>query len=259
MRGRYTPFVRVHLPYGEHGIDAEVPEGATVLRPEETAPLADATSAIRGAIDAPMGSAPLRQMVRAGQRATIVVSDITRQIPNEVILPPILETLEAGGVGRDDITILIGTGLHRPSRDDERVRILGAEIAASYRIIDHDARDRSTHAFHKLGADGGGVWLNRAYLEADLRILTGFVEPHLFAGYSGGGKAVLPAIAGADDIMANHNAAMIGHPKATWCTTAGNPICEADARRRADDEAVDRHPGDAGPARSASRACSRAS
>ena len=222
----------IHLPYGEHGIDAAVPDDAFVLTPADTAPLADADAAIRAAIEAPLGSASLREIARAGRKAAIVVSDVTRPVPNQVILPPILETIEAAGIERGDITIVVGTGLHRSSRPDEHERFLGAEILSRYRVVDHDARDRSTQAYFtntapRPGApDGVEVWLNRDYLAADLRILTGFVEPHLFAGYSGGGKAVLPALAGADAIMANHDARMVGHRKAIWCTTEGNPIFE---------------------------------
>ncbi len=218
--------MKLHLPYGEHGIDAEVPDTATVLVPAAVAALDDPSSAVRGAIEAPVAGPPLRRIVRAGQRTAIVVSDVTRPVPNEIILPPILETLKAGGVRRDDVTIVIGTGLHRPSRPDERRRILGDEILSRYRVVDHVAKDRSTQAYLLTTARGVEVWLNRAYMEAELRIVTGFVEPHLFGGYSGGGKAVLPGIAGADAIMANHDASMIGHPRSTWCVTDGNPIFE---------------------------------
>lgn len=218
--------MKIHLPYGEHGIDAEVPDNASVLVPQRAAPLPDPESVVRAAIAAPLGCAPLSSMVRAGPRAAIVVSDVTRPVPNTVLLPPLLETLEAGGVARNDITIVIGTGLHRPSRPDELQRVLGDEILARYAIVDHDARDDSTHEHLLTTPRGVDVRLNRAYMQADLRILTGFVEPHLFAGYSGGGKAVLPAIAGAASIMANHDAQMIGHPEATWCATDGNPIFE---------------------------------
>jgi nickel-dependent lactate racemase len=137
-----------------------------------------------------------------------------------------LDVLRDAGVADDEITIVIGTGLHRASRADERERILGREISERFRVVDHDARDRSTQKFLLTTARGVDVWVNSAYLDADLRILTGFVEPHLFAGYSGGGKAMLPGICGAEAIMANHDARMIGHPKATWCVTAGNPIFE---------------------------------
>ncbi|MDP9237178.1 MAG: nickel-dependent lactate racemase [Chloroflexota bacterium] len=218
--------MKIHLPYGEHGIDAEVPDSATVLVPERTAPLPDPEAAVRAAIDAPLGCLPLRSLVRAGQRAAIVVADVTRPVPNTVLLPPLLETLDAGSIARTDITIVIGAGLHRPSRADELQRVLGDEILARYAVVDHDARDASTHEHLFTTPRGVDVRLNQAYMHADLRIITGFVEPHLFAGYSGGGKAVLPAIAGAASIMANHDAQMVGHPLATWCSTDSNPIFE---------------------------------
>jgi nickel-dependent lactate racemase len=218
--------MKVELPYGERGTKVTVPDDATVLLPNATAPLADAEAAVRGAIAEPTGCAPLARIARGARRAAIVVSDVTRPVPNAVLLPPVLETIEAAGVARDAITIVIGTGLHRVSRDDERVRILGPEIAAAYRIVDHDARDDAQHRHLLTTPRGVDVRLNAAYLEADLRIVTGFVEPHLFAGYSGGGKAVMPGIAGAASIMANHDARMVGHPNATWCTTEGNPIFE---------------------------------
>jgi nickel-dependent lactate racemase len=134
--------------------------------------------------------------------------------------------LEHSGIDREAVTIVIGTGLHRPSRQEERARILGSDIAGTYRVVDHDARDRTSHRYLTTTARGAEVWANTAYLEAELKILTGFVEPHLFAGYSGGGKAMLPGICGAEAIMANHDARMIGHPRSTWCTTEGNPIFE---------------------------------
>ncbi len=218
--------MKVYLPYGERGIDAELPDSAAVLLPEPAPTLLDPHSAVRTAIEAPIAGPSLARLAHAGQRAAIVVSDITRPVPNAVILPPLLETLEQAGVRVDDITIVIGTGLHRVSRADEHARILGAEIVERYRVVDHDARDRSTQRFLLTTPRGIDVWVQRDYLDADLRILTGFVEPHLFAGYSGGGKAMMPAISGADAIMANHDARMIGHPKATWCSTDGNPIFE---------------------------------
>jgi len=218
--------MRVQLPYGDASIDAAVPDDAVVLLPEPVAPLADDRGAVAAAIDRPIQSPPLAAVARNGRKAAIVVSDITRPVPNAVIVPPIAAELEAAGLARSDITIVIGTGLHRPSRPDERKRILGDELLSRYRVADHDARDRSTQSFLMTTPRGVDVWVNSAYMEADIRILTGFVEPHLFAGYSGGGKAMLPGICGAESIMANHDARMIGHPKATWCVTDGNPIFE---------------------------------
>jgi nickel-dependent lactate racemase len=216
--------MNVDLPYGDANITITVPDTATVLTPAASTPVADPDAAVLHAILNPIDAPPLAKLVRPGQKACVVVSDVTRPVPNEIILPPVLDTLERNGVRRDDIVILVGTGLHRPSRDDERRRFLGDAILERYRVVDHDARDEA-----QLAPPAGphNARFNRYYVDADLRILTGFVEPHLFAGYSGGGKAVLPAIASAADIMANHDARMIGHPKSTWCTTHGNPIFEA--------------------------------
>jgi nickel-dependent lactate racemase len=214
--------MNVTLPYGEGAIVATVPERALVLEPQRTPSLLNPAAVLRAAIASPIHGPPLDAIAQPGQTACIVVSDVTRPVPNDVILPPVLDTLEAAGVLRDDITVLIGTGLHRASRPDELQRILGTGVLSRCRVIDHDARDASTHA----ALDGTPHRLNRAYVQADVRIVTGFVEPHLFAGYSGGGKAVLPAIASAADIMRNHDARMIGHPRATWCVTDGNPIFE---------------------------------
>jgi nickel-dependent lactate racemase len=218
--------MRVSLPFGERTIEASVPDTATVLTPAAMTPIADADTAVRLALVEPIGGRPLLDIARGKRSAAIVVSDITRPVPNAMMLPPVLDTLERAGIDRSDIAIIIGTGLHRPSRADERERILGASIAGDCRIVDHDARDRSTQRFLTKAARGAEVWVNAAYMDAEVRILTGFVEPHLFAGYSGGGKAMLPGICGAEAIMANHDARMIGHPRSRWCTTEGNPIFE---------------------------------
>ena len=218
--------MKIDLPYGDSHITITVPDTATVLTPAPSSPVIDADAAVLHALLDPIDSPPLAKLVRAGQRACIVVSDVTRPVPNSTILPPMLDILERNGIARDDITVLVGTGLHRGSRDDERRRFLGDHITDTYCIVDHDARDEASLVLMPLGTDGRGISFNKHYMQADLRIVTGFVEPHLFAGYSGGGKAVLPAIAGAAEIMANHDARMVGHPNATWCRTAGNPIFE---------------------------------
>ncbi len=227
LRLTLYPFcMKVSLPYGEGAIEAGLPASATVLYPRPTAALDDPGRAVADAIASPIGGPPLADAARGRRTAAIVVSDVTRPVPNAILLPPMLKTLEAAGIARDATTIVVGTGLHRASRRDEIERVLGTEIAGRYRVVDHDARVRSTLVYLTTTARGAEVWVNRAYMDADVRVLTGFVEPHLFAGYSGGGKAMLPGICGAESIMANHDAAMIAHPKATWCTTEGNPIFE---------------------------------
>jgi nickel-dependent lactate racemase len=217
--------VRVRLRYGSAGLTLTVPRGATVLQPARVAPLADPGGAVRAALGR-VDPARLRAGGGGRRRAAIVVSDVTRLMPNAVVLGPLLDLLATHGIARDDVTLVIATGLHRPSRPDERERILGPLLQRRCRVVDHVARDPATLAF--LGTTGRGtrIEVNRDYLAADVRILTGFVEPHLFAGYSGGGKAVLPGIAGAAAILQNHGAAMVGHPQATFCVTTGNPIFE---------------------------------
>ena len=218
--------MRVHLAYGEDGLDVELPGEAVVLQPQRVAGLADATQAVADAVAQPLGTAPLRDLVRADSRVVIVVSDITRPVPNRTLLPPILRAVHDAGVPREAVVIVVGTGMHRASTADEVERMLGPELASTYEVVSHDGRDKDSLALLGTSARGVEIWMNRRYLEAGVRIVTGFVEPHIFAGYSGGGKGVLPGVAGADIVMSNHGADMLGHPKATWCVTEGNPVFE---------------------------------
>ena len=218
--------MRVQLAYGESGLEVELPESAIVLEPERVPGLADPQRAVAEAIAAPLGSPPLRDLVRPIDRVAVVVSDITRPVPNRLLLPPLLDAVHAAGVPRERVVIVIGTGMHRASTPEEVRRILGPEIASTYEVVDHDARDQSALSYLTTTARGVEVGINRRYLEAEARIVTGFVEPHLFAGWSGGGKGVLPGVAGAAIVMSNHAAEMLSHSKATWCVGEGNPIFE---------------------------------
>jgi nickel-dependent lactate racemase len=156
----------------------------------------------------------------------IVISDITRPVPNQLLLPPIVEELRAAGAQDADITIVNGTGLHRPNTSEELRWMLGADIAERFRIVQHEAR--RPESLVEVGRSGRAVpvELCRAYVEADFRVVTGFVEPHLFAGYSGGAKGVMPGVAGAEIVMSNHGVENLAHPSATWCVTNGNPVFE---------------------------------
>lgn len=218
--------MKVHLAYGRHGLDVELPDSADVLSPERTPAMARPDAAVREALRQPVGSRPLSDLLRPSDRVAIVISDVTRPVPNQTLLPPILQALSAAGIASEQVVIVNGTGMHRPCTADELATMLGREILDGYRVVQHDARDRSSLTFLATSARGAEICLNAEYLRADVKILTGFVEPHIFAGYSGGGKAVLPGVAGADIVMRNHGADMIGHPKATWCETEGNPIFE---------------------------------
>ncbi|MEX0787001.1 MAG: nickel-dependent lactate racemase [Dehalococcoidia bacterium] len=218
--------MRVTLAYGDSGIEVELPDSAVVLLPERVGGLPDPERAIAEAIAAPIQSPPLRELARPGARVAIVVSDITRPVPNKLLLPPVLRAVHEAGVPREGVVLVIGTGMHRASTPEEVERILGPGIAGSYEVVNHDARDERTLSHLTTTARGVDVKMNRRYLEAGVRIVTGFVEPHMFAGYSGGGKGVMPGVAGADIVMSNHGADMIGHPRSTWCVTEGNPIFE---------------------------------
>jgi nickel-dependent lactate racemase len=206
-------------------LPVEVPDTATVLLPSTVRPLADEAGAVLASLRAPIAGPPLRDRVHAGQSVAIVISDITRPVPNQLLLEPILAELASVGVPDADITIVNGTGLHRINTDAELVEMLGSELPRRYRIVQHVARDRSTLV--EVGRSKGvPVELCRAYVEADVRIVTGFVEPHLFAGYSGGAKGVMPGVAGADIVMSNHGAPNLAHLQASWCVTEGNPVFE---------------------------------
>ncbi|HEU0074157.1 MAG TPA: nickel-dependent lactate racemase [Dehalococcoidia bacterium] len=217
--------MRVELPFGREMLPVEVPDNATVLLPSAVRPLADQTGAVVDALRRPLAGSSLRERVRAGQRVAIVISDITRPVPNQLLLEPVLAELAAAGVADSDITIVNGTGLHRGNSEAELAEMLGLDIPQRYAIVQHDARDRSTLV--EVGRSKGvPVELCRAYVDTDVRIVVGFVEPHLFAGYSGGPKGVMPGVAGAGIVISNHGAPNLAHPKATWCVMDGNPVVQ---------------------------------
>ncbi|MBI2940286.1 MAG: nickel-dependent lactate racemase [Chloroflexi bacterium] len=217
--------MQVKLAYGDHWLEIELPdERTTVVEPIDEPAVLDERAAVNAALRAPIASPPLATLVRPDDQIVVVFSDLTRPVPNRVIIPAILE--ELGHVPAEQVTLLNATGLHRPNTPAELDRMLGAEITGRYRVINHAADDPTQLALVGTTSQGTPVWLNRAYVAATRRIVTGFIEPHFFAGFSGGSKSVLPGVAGMVSIMANHNAAKIGHPGAAWGVTVGNPIFE---------------------------------
>jgi nickel-dependent lactate racemase len=220
--------MRVKLAYGRTGLCIDLPDGApvTVIEPRPVAGLADERAAIAAALRVPIGSAPLRELVGPGDSVAIVFSDLTRPMPNDRVLPVLLAKLALAGVGDEQIVLINALGTHRPQTREELEQMLGSDLVRRYRIVQHDARDEANLAIVGPNRAGQLVKVNRAYLEASVRILTGFIEPHLFAGFSGGPKAVLPGIACLDAILYNHGPAMIAHSQATWLVTTGNPIWE---------------------------------
>jgi nickel-dependent lactate racemase len=218
--------MQVHLAYGKRGLDVELPSNAQIVEPHYVPELPDERTAILQALQDPIGIPPLHELVHRGDRVVVVHSDITRPMPNDRVLPLLLAELEEVGVRRDDITLLNALGTHRRQTPEELAGMLGQEIVDRYRCLQHDAWDDENLVSLGQTSFGHPVRVNRTYLEADVKILTGFIEPHFFAGFSGGPKGVLPSIAGIESVLTNHGAKMVGHPRATWGVTVGNPIWE---------------------------------
>jgi nickel-dependent lactate racemase len=217
---------RVTLAYGRTGLPLDLPDPADILVSKQAPGLPDECAAIVHALRHPIASAPLRAKVRPGDTVVIVHTDITRATPNALLLPVLLGELEAAGVRRQDITLLNALGTHRPQTDAELRGMLGETVVSNYHCLQHNAWDDANLVSFGTTARGNPVRINRAYAEARVKILTGFIEPHFFAGFSGGPKGVLPSIAGFESVLSNHGRAMISHPSATWGVTAGNPVWE---------------------------------
>lgn len=216
--------MKVRLAYGKRGLWVDLPDdNVTVVEPRYVPGLSDEAAAIRAALRSPIGSAPLRDLVRPSDTVAIVFSDLTRPQPRDRMIPILLD--EIGHVPRTQIVLINALGTHRANTRDELVSMLGREVVEGYRIVQHDAWAAD---LVPLGHTSYGhpVSINAEYMRADVRILTGFIEPHFFAGFSGGPKAVLPGIADAGAVLSNHDARMIGDPHATWGVTAGNPVWE---------------------------------
>jgi nickel-dependent lactate racemase len=196
-----------------------------VVTPRHRAAADDPMAVLRDAMRQPVAGLPLRAIARHGQRVAISVCDITRPQPRPIMLRALLEELD-GIIRRADVVVLVATGTHRANRPDELAEMLGPDVLANYRVVNHDARDRSSLV--DLGMVGDvPVFLNREWVQADLRITTGFVEPHFFAGFSGGPKMVAPGLAGLDTVLELHNARRIADPRATWGIVDGNPVHDA--------------------------------
>lgn len=220
--------MNLRLAYGRDGLRIRLPDDipVTVISPRYVPGLDDEPAALQCALEHPLGSSPLKQLVSPDKSVAIVISDITRPMPNDRVLPVLLAALSAAGVPDDGVTLINALGTHRAQSPDELDLMLSPAVARRYRIVQHDAWDDAALVGVARNRAGRVVRVNRAYAAADVRILTGFVEPHFFAGFSGGPKAVLPGIADIESILDNHGAAMVSHSKATWAMTDGNPLWE---------------------------------
>ncbi len=220
--------MRVRLEYARTGLEVELP-GERVVRTlayKDAAPLADPIAALDAVLARPNGMPPLAELARGRKDACIAICDITRPVPNQRILPRILATLEAAGIPRDKITILIATGLHRPNEGDELVELVGAEIAANYRIENHHGQRLEEHTHLGTSPRGVPVWIDSRYVQADLKITTGLIEPHLMAGFSGGRKLICPGLAALETVKVWHGPDFIEHPNADCGILEGNPVHE---------------------------------
>lgn len=227
--------MKVSIAYGTTGLSFVVPEGlhATIARPGEFPPVEDPAGEVARAIDAPLGTGSLASIVERKKasinhapRACIVVSDHTRPVPSATIVHPLLARLEAAGMPPEAVTILVATGLHRGSTPPELERMLGPDVVARYKVVNHDAKKVEELAWAGTSSRGTPVHVNKQYFAADIKILTGYVEPHFFAGYAGGRKAIVPGISGEQTIIENHSAKHVDHPLARFTSLHGNPIHE---------------------------------
>jgi nickel-dependent lactate racemase len=216
--------MKIRLAYGTEGLWLDAPEArTTIVTAADAAALPDPVEALRRALREPIAGPPLRAIVQPGQQVAVSVCDGTRAQPRPLVLDALLAELD-GIVRPEDVTVMIATGTHRANTPAELDDMLGERVARTCRVRNHDARDDASLV--DLGRMGAGVpvRLARAWLEADVRITTGLVEPHFFAGFSGGAKMVAPGLAGLDTVLTLHDASRIAHPRASWGIIEGNPV-----------------------------------
>jgi nickel-dependent lactate racemase len=216
--------MRIHLAYGADGLELDLPDALhpTMIEPRHRPGLADPVAAVRDALRNPIDSPALADMAQGHLPVGLVFSDVTRPLPRRLLLEAVVG--EISQTPRQDITLFNALGTHRPSPSEELTEMLGPEIASGYRIIQNNAFDPSTQIGLGSSSFGHEIRLNAALAECGLLILVGFIEPHLFAGFSGGPKSIMPGMAGQATVLGNHDAGMIADPGATWGRIDGNPI-----------------------------------
>ena len=220
--------MQVCLEYGRSGLEVELPDNRVIrtLAYKNAVPLEHPAASLNEVLHQPNGTPPLGELARGRSSACIVISDITRPVPNELILQPLLETLHESGLTRDQVLILVATGLHRPNEGDELVELVGQSIADQYRIENHHGQSSEEHTYLGESPRGVPIWIDSRYVEADLKITTGLIEPHLMAGFSGGRKLVCPGIAALETIKVWHGPKFLEDPRADCGILEGNPVHE---------------------------------
>jgi nickel-dependent lactate racemase len=218
--------MRLQLRFGRQGLEVDLPDshGYSVLECPSIPALADQVAAIEAALDHPIAGPSLAELATGKRSAAISVCDITRPAPNSVVLPPLLRRLQAAGIPREGIRILIATGLHRKATDAEIRQIVGEETAASFTVLNHDARNAVEH--RRLGTTRSGtpVLVDDRFISADLHLTLGFIEPHLMLGFSGGRKLVAPGLAAEATIKELHSSRFMRDPRAREGSIDDNPL-----------------------------------
>lgn len=222
--------MQVELNYGRRTLPVELPDEleVTVVRKPPMPVLPDPAAAIRKALDEAIGSASLGQLARQARNATIAICDITRPVPNHLFLRPLIEILLEAGIPAVAIRVLVATGLHRPNLGAEKEELVGDPwVLRNVRVENHYAtRDEDHVLLGTTSTRGTVVRLDKRFVEADLKIATGLVEPHFMAGYSGGRKVIAPGLAHAETITTFHSARFMADPHAVNCNFEGNPLHE---------------------------------
>src|SRR5687767_11871519 len=214
--------MKINLQYGEGGLAIDLPSpNVTVVTPKFLEGLPDEAASFRMAVRNPIASRPLKDLIRPTDRVAVVIPDITRPLPTDRLLPWLFSELSQ--VPDRNFTIINGTGSHRSNTEPELASMIGVEVMSRYRVVNHTSQDPATLAAAGKTSDGHTVFLNKEYVEADRRIVLGFIEPHFMAGFSGGYKGIFPALADIDSIMRYHGARVIGDPRSTWGALDGNP------------------------------------
>jgi lactate racemase len=218
--------LQTHFAFGKTGLTLSLPDGPVyeLVESRSALPIKDVQGALDAALEAPIGCKPLRELAEGKKTAAISVCDITRPAPNSVTLPPLLRRLHDAGIPVEGVTILIATGLHRAATEDEIRVIVGAEIAAKYRVLNHDARDFGAHRSLGSTERGTPVFIDERFMAADLHITLGFVEQHLMLGFSGGRKLIAPGLAAQETIKVIHSPRFMREPMATEGSYSGNPL-----------------------------------
>jgi nickel-dependent lactate racemase len=217
--------VNVNLAYGQSRLPVELPdEITTVIEPAHNPGLPNEKTALLEALQSPITARPLRDWIKPGDKICIAFTDLTRATPNERIIPWLLEYLNF--VPREQITLLNQLGTHRPNTKEELEKLLTPEVVRDYRVINHEPENLAAHVQFGHMHDGTPALINKHLAEADVRIITGFIEPHFFAGFSGGPKGIMPGCAALETVMSSHDARNIGDPRSAFGITLGNPIWE---------------------------------